>query len=215
MRQQFLATLADRISRQTNSGILRVAIDGVDGAGKTMLADELATSLRKEGAAVIRAGIDGFHHPRAVRYRLGRTSPEGFFRDSYNIDMLRAVLLDPLGPGGSLNYRTKVFDHRTDSFIDSPIETAVPPAVLLFDGLFLHRPELRNNWDLSVFLDVPFTQSYARMAHRDGSDADPMAAANNRYREGQKLYFAECRPHEAADILVDYADLAAPQIVRA
>ena len=58
--------------------MLRVGIDGVDGAGKTTLADTLADALEAAGIAVIRASVDGFHHPRAVRYRLGRESPEGF-----------------------------------------------------------------------------------------------------------------------------------------
>jgi len=64
--------------------VLRVGIDGVDGAGKTTFADELAAALAPFGRPVIRAGVDGFHHPRAVRYRRGRESPEGFFRDSYD-----------------------------------------------------------------------------------------------------------------------------------
>jgi uridine kinase len=37
----------------------RVAIDGVDAAGKTTLDDELAEVLRERGRGVIRASIDG------------------------------------------------------------------------------------------------------------------------------------------------------------
>jgi hypothetical protein len=40
--------------------------------------------------------------------------------------------------------------------MDSPIEFVwhepSPEAVVLFDGIFLHRPELVDAWDLSVFL---------------------------------------------------------------
>ncbi|MDO8360806.1 MAG: uridine kinase, partial [Devosia sp.] len=86
------------------------------------------------------------------------------------------------------------------------------PAVLIFDGLFLHRKELRDEWDFSIFLDVPFEVSFARMAARDGSD--PEAPANRRYLEGQKLYFAECDPRRQADVMIDYADLDEPVIVR-
>jgi hypothetical protein len=35
----------------------------------------------------------------AVRYRRGRSSPEGFWLDSFNYERLRADVLEPLGPG--------------------------------------------------------------------------------------------------------------------
>jgi uridine kinase len=210
----FLAALADRIAERQDFGILRAAIDGVDGAGKTSLADKLAQVLEARGQRVIRAGVDGFHNPRAVRYVRGKDSPEGFFRDSYNLEALRRELLAPLSPGGSGRYRSAVYDHKTDSAVTLPQESAGRSGVLLIDGIFLHRPELLHYWDLSVFLDVPFVESYRRMALRDGSDPDPLAVANRRYHEGQKLYLSECRPQKAASILVDYADLNAPRIVR-
>lgn len=123
-------------------------------------------------------------------------------------------MLDPLGPRGSGRFRRAVFDHRTDREIDAPYENGGRSGVLVLDGIFLHRPELRPYWDVSVFLDMPFTESYRRMALRDGSDPDPHAPSNRRYRDGQQLYFAECWPQKSADILVDYADLDAPRIVR-
>jgi uridine kinase len=58
-------------------GTVRVGIDGVDGAGKTTFADELREALTPSGRPVIRATVDGFHNPKTVRYRRGRSSPEG------------------------------------------------------------------------------------------------------------------------------------------
>jgi uridine kinase len=69
-----------------------VAVDGVDGAGKTVFANSLARRLEVLGRPVIRAGIDGFHNPRSVRYRRGKDSPEGFFLDSFNYDSLKKDL---------------------------------------------------------------------------------------------------------------------------
>ena len=50
---------------------VRVGIDGIDAAGKTYLADELADHLKESGRGIIRASIDGFHHPREIRSRRG------------------------------------------------------------------------------------------------------------------------------------------------
>lgn len=60
---------------------VRVAIDGVDAAGKTTLADELVAPLRRRGRSVVRASADDFHNPRALRYRAGRDSPEVYLRE--------------------------------------------------------------------------------------------------------------------------------------
>ena len=180
--------------------------------GKTTLADELVDPVRQRGRPVIRASIDGFHNPRSVRYRLGRSSPEGYVRDSFNHDALTAGLLRPLGPGGSLCYQRAVFDYRTDSAVDVPSELAPPDAILLFDGVFLHRPELREYWDFSVFLEAPFEVTIARCAQRDGSSPDVDAPANRRYVEGQQIYLRESEPARRATIVVRHDDLSFPEI---
>ena len=198
-RAQLLETVADRILRLPSDRKARVGIDGVDGAGKTMFADELAQILRAASRPVIRASVDGFHHPKAERYRRGRNSPEGYFEDSYNYSALKAVLLDPLSPGGSGRYRAAVFDHVTDTPVAAPERVAAPASILVFDGIFLHRPELRKYWDVSMFLDVAFAVSVARCAQRDGTSPDPAAAANRRYVEGQKLYLRNMRPARAGN----------------
>jgi uridine kinase len=190
-----------------------VAIDGVDGAGKTIFANELVEVVRRSGSPVIRASVDGFHRPRAERYRCGRSSPEGFFNDSYDYDALKAVLLDPLRGANSRCYSTAVFDHVTDMKVAIAEQQALPFSILIFDGIFLHRPELRDYWDFSVYLEVAFDVSVARCAARDGTSPDPEAAANRRYVEGQKLYLRACDPRAQATMTIDYNDLSRPRIV--
>jgi uridine kinase len=211
-----LARLAEAIAALHPDRRIRVAIDGVDGAGKTMLADALAPLVAASGRAVIRASVDDFHNPRAVRYARGRHSPDGFFLDSYDYEAFRRLLLDPLGANGSGRYVAKHFDHRTDAPV-APLEQVAPPsAALIVDGIFLHRPELRACWDLSIFLHVTTAVSLARNAAREGIQGkpDPDTPAIRRYVGGQQRYLAECVPEQAADIVIDYDDLAAPKVLR-
>jgi uridine kinase len=195
---------------------IRVAIDGVDGAGKTMLADALAPLVLAQGRPAIRASVDDFHNPRAVRYARGKYSPDGFFLDSYDYDAFRKLLLDPLGPGGSGQYAARHFDHRTDQAVEVDAQQALPSSALIVDGIFLHRPELCVCWDLSIFLKVDFDISVPRGAARDQTpDAvSPDAPAYQRYVGGQKRYLGECAPEREADIVIDYNDLRAPVILK-
>lgn len=189
-----------------------IAVDGVDGSGKSTFADALAITIRRLGRPVIRASVDGFHNPREVRYRLGRHSPEGYFLDSYNYDALRRSTLFPFRSGAP-TIQTAHFDHRTNREAPSAFVVIEPSSVLLIDGIFLHRDELVSSWDMSVFLDVPFAVTFKRMADRDGSKPDPIAPENRRYFQGQCIYLKKCKPRERATIVIDYADPEAPRII--
>lgn len=209
--------LRDRVRRQSPAGRVIVAVDGLDGAGKTVFADGLAEVFAETGDAVFRAGIDGFHRPRIERYARGRRSPEGFYLDSYDYPTFRRVLIDPFRDGAqtaaATGFQLAAFDVVRDAPVESQWVTAPLDAVLVIDGIFLNRPQLRDLWDWSIWLDVPFETAFARMALRDGSEPDPDAPANARYRQGQELYLDEARPREAASVIVDNTDLARPRIV--
>jgi len=206
--------LRDEVRHNYPAGRIVLAVDGVDGAGKTTFADGLAEAFAESGSAVYRASIDGFHRPRAERYARGRDSAEGFYRDSYDYATFRRVLIDPFREGaqtsGSTGFQLAAYDVARDAPVEAAWVTAPRDAVLIVDGIFLLRPELRGLWNWSLWLEVPFAVSYARMALRDGSDPDPDAPANARYRGGQELYRREARPSAAASAIVDNSDLAHP-----
>jgi uridine kinase len=212
-RCALLERLAEALTELPPARPQRVAIDGVDGAGKTMLADELAglIELTDGRRQVVRASVDGFHRPRAARYARGRRSPEGFYLDSYDYATLSSVLLDPFAAGEPVC--TAVWDHVTDAPVPRRWQRVDAAAILIFDGLFLHRPELRDAWAASIFCRVDAVTSCARMAARDGAPADPDDPANRRYVEGQRLYLAACDPESHATYVVDNTDLAAPYLV--
>lgn len=212
-RAALLAELSRRIAAIARPHPVRVAIDGVDGAGKTTLADELVTPVRALGRPVVRASVDDFHRPRALRYRRGRDSAEGYFRDSFDYPVLEARLLAPLGPGGSRCIRRRAFDYRVDERVDPPEEQAASDAVLLFDGIFLQCPALRPHWDFVIFLDVPFDVTLARMVERDGVTGRADDPQTRRWVGGQEIYLERCTPAPRADVVVDNSDLDAPAVI--
>ncbi|BCB92114.1 uridine kinase [Phytohabitans suffuscus] len=213
-RRRVIERVARSVPAPGGGACVRVAIDGPDASGKTTLADELAAAVRALGRPVVRVRLDDFHNPRAVRYQRGRESPEGFWRHAFNYARFRTDVLDPFGPGGERRYRPAAHDLVTDADLTPPPLTAPAGAVLIVDGLFLHRDELVESWDLTVFLDVPFTETAKRMAARDGTDPDPEHPGNRRYMNAQRIYFTTCDPHRRADIVIDNQDLSAPRVVR-
>lgn len=212
-RTAILFKIATSVTALHPNRVVRVGVDGVDGVGKTVFADELAEAITPLQRPTIRASVDGFHHPRSVRHRRGRSSPEGFFHDSYNYTLLREALLDPLSPGGDRRYRTAVFNYQTDQAVDTTSEHAPSNAVLIVDGIFLHRHELRRYWDYSVFLHASFDTSIPRGAQRGYGDPDPSAPSNRRYIQGQRLYLDQCKPTDHASVVINNDNLNEPSIV--
>ena len=115
LKRDTLDSLADEFLHNYSRGRTIIAIDGLDGAGKTVFADAFAERLGRGGHAVFRACMDDFHRPRAARYARGEDSPEGFCKDSFDYPLFRRVLVDPFRLGGSTGFVTAAWDVRRDS----------------------------------------------------------------------------------------------------
>ena len=216
-RAQLLEDLARRIVEIKLSHPLRVAIDGVDAAGKTTFANELAPIIEAKNRPVIRASIDGFHNPSNIRHMKGAFSHDGYYHDSFNYGRLTQSLLIPLGSNGTRQYRTKVFDYRTDSELDVPPAITERYAILLFDGVFLLRPEIVSYWDFTIYIDASFEETLRRAMVRDQmlfeSSDELRRRYQSRYIPGQQLYLTECSPKEKAHVVIDNNDPSEPLII--
>lgn len=205
-RQELLGYLADVVESVAIAHPKRVAVDGPPAAGKTSLSNELADILRSRGRQVIQASIDGFLFPRLRRFRRGEDSAEGCYYDSFDFEALHRVLLEPLGPGGDRRIQYAVYDGVTDSALSPPITTASADAVLLFDGVFLLRPELIYRWDLSIFVSASFEEALGRARNRDQSVKRSANEVERRYRSryipSQQFYFDTVHPTDLCDVIV-------------
>ena len=86
--------------------------------------------------------------------------------------------------------------------------------MLLFDGVFLLRPELRGYWDVTIFVDAAFAVTLVRAQQRDlalfGTVRDVIQRYQQRYIPGQRLYLAACCPRQHADLVVENNDPGQP-----
>ena len=180
-RVLLLRDVLRRVREIAPLGRVVVAVDG--GGGTGAFADDLAEVFREAGADTFRASISDFHTPRAFRTRRGPETPEGYYRDAFDYVTLRRVLLDPFRLAGSTGFQTAAFDEERDVPVESRWLTAGPDAVLVIDGEFLLRPELRGGWDASVLLvNAP----------------------------ERAVYEEEARPRAVADILIDDSEPERP-----
>lgn len=191
-----------------------VVIDGPDAAGKTTLADAVARQLTRP---TLRVSIDDWHNPRDVRLQRGPESPLGYYMDSFDYDALTRCLLHPFRDGAT-SVQTAHFNVKADAPAAAESEVPSPAAVLLLEGVFLLRPELRHHWDLSIYLHVPESVTLARAVVRDaehiGGAEQVRRRYDLRYLPGQVLYRDAASPLDEADVVIDNSDPLRPKVMR-
>lgn len=209
-RVSFLRELRKEITHNYPAGRVTIAIDGAEGAGTAEFADDLAAVYREAGTDTARASMRDFHLPRATRHLHGRADAGDYYERSFDYDTLRRVLIDPFRMAGSTGFQTTAFDVKRDAPVISAWETGPADMVLIVDGPFLLRPEIRGAFNFTVLLDVPLAAAYARLAASQGRDPDPEAPSNARYVGGWRRYGEKDEPQYLASAVIDLADQEHP-----
>lgn len=200
-RRDVFDALASEILRDWGVGRRIVAVDGVEGSGTAEVADELAVAITRRDHSVVRASLSGFHRPASERFARGRDSAEGHYRDSFDYSKLLRMLIEPFLLGGSAGFETAAFDARRDTEVEAKWLTAPRDTILVLDGVFLNRPELRELWSYSVWLEL---SDAAAAARREA--LEPAEGSSPRYPGAQALYVKEAKPKQAATAVLEVSD---------
>lgn len=165
-----------------------VAIDGPCGSGKTTLAEALANELN---CPVI--------HMDQFFLRPEQRTPERLAEPGGNVDRERFLLevLPPLKGGKDFTYRP--FSCRTMSLSD-PVPVQASP-VTIVEGSYSCHPDLRDAYDLRLFLTVDPAEQLRRLAMRDGEGYLPVF--KEKWIPMEELYHDKCGVREACMILTE------------
>lgn len=196
---------------------LRIAINGVEGSGKTTFAQLLTEYLINENNKAIHVSIDGFHHDRSYRYRQGRESARGYYEDSYDEKAFVEGVLTQ-SQNDSPCYTPASHDLHTDQYLNlSPIRIT-DDTIIITDGAYLFKPVYLPHWDLKIYLRADFETAMKRGALRDQEALGGYEAAlrkfEQRYHAASKIYQQEVNPESHADIIVDNTDFENPELIK-
>jgi uridine kinase len=217
-REDAIVLITDEVRRLQGHNPVRMVVDGLSATGKTTLAGEVRGFLETEGVPVLRASLDDFKRPWSESHLYDRVSGEGYYRNAYDHECIVAELLEPLNSVGDRTVRTALRNPLTGLEPANAIHRVDRDVVLVVDGVFALRPELRTYWDLSVFLTMPFNLVLQRGADRDQAWEDSWECAAQLYRDryipSERLYIEEVDPMNHADFVFDMTDPTAPVLLR-
>jgi len=215
-RSALIEAIAGQIAG-LSPGRLRVAVDGLTGAGKTSFAHELAAALRGLGRPTLRASMDDFKHPwrHAKEHGYDRISGEGYYRNAYDFTSARDLLLHPAGPDGSGKVALCAHDPLTsDDHRDKTIDVPAN-AILIVDTVFAFRPEYNDCWEYRIWLQAAPSVALHRGISRDTAAEGIEEATRlhrDRYHAAERIYLAEVGPQALASIIINNTDFKNPRI---
>ncbi|MBR3424190.1 MAG: AAA family ATPase [Clostridia bacterium] len=181
-----IPVLSRIIELTNNKRRVVVAIDGRCASGKTTLADALSERL---GCAVFHTD-DFFLRPE-------QRTPERFAEPGGNMDRerLRDEVILPLERGEKTVVH-RAYDCKTGT-MTPPVETKVGN-VAIVEGSYICHPDLRDHFDLRVFLTVSTEEQMRRITAREGEAAAEVFG--QKWIPLEEEYFKEYRIAERCDL---------------
>jgi uridine kinase len=173
-------------------GRLAVAVDGLDGSGKSRFAASLAAALSADGRQASLLHVDDFRRPTDF----SQLTPEA----------------------ESARYYERYFDFvAVGDALSAWVQGPADGSVIILEGVMLLRAVLPSRTPLIV-LEVSAAEARRRILARDqakGRTPEEIAGRiDRRYFPAQARYRAACDPLGLADLVIDNEDWANPRVVR-
>ncbi|MBQ2946097.1 MAG: hypothetical protein IJD95_06005 [Clostridia bacterium] len=175
-----------RLDTLLSNGRVILAIEGGSASGKTTLA-----SLLKElyGAAVFHADDYFLQLHQRTKERLAETG------GNLDRERLKEEILIPLSQNGEVRFRR--YDCQSGRLLAPKSVTTAPLTVI--EGAYSMHPELREFYDLTVFLDIDKELQKARVTARNGEMAHRFF---DEWIPLEDSYFEELDIKKKADIII-------------
>lgn len=186
------------------SATLIVGIDGLGGAGKSTVSEELYKSLEQQNYNIILFHIDDFIHPKAVRYDDNYSEWECYYNIQWRYDYLIDEIIMPIKNGMEFDTEVELYDKDKDSYFLSKITIPIG-SIIIVEGVFLQREEFNGIFDYMIYIDIPEKIRLDRVLERDGyigNKEQIKAKYDNRYFPAERYYVKTCSPNKNADYII-------------
>ncbi len=198
------------LSRLRNEDISRriyvVGIDGLGGAGKSTIVNSLRLKLQNENYKPYVLHIDDFIYPKHVRYDESKEEWYCYYNIQWRYDYLVREILLPIKNGSKIDKLVELYDKENDTYVLEPICIS-RGSILLLEGIFLQRKELKSYLDFTIYIDAPQEVRLERVLLRDkyiGESEDIRYKYSRRYFPAEEKYILEYSPIENADFVLRY-----------
>lgn len=197
--------LIKKIVKKPKDRPFLIGIDGISGSGKTTTSENVSRTLEQLGYRVHKISFDNFWSStedcRAMRF-----NPEKpIVGSDYRWQKLRDEILIPLHEKKPVNCVVNDDSVEVDHFcavdVISYDNLLAENDVIIVEGVFIVRDELRKYYDYSIFIKSPRKISFDRVLEREGDYMKQWY--QNYWHPEENLYLKRQEPHTKVDWLID------------
>lgn len=200
--------IRDRRAAFDPAAALLVGVSGIDAAGKGWVSAKLAAELRAAGLQVAVCGLGGWLNLPGIRFN--RRDPGGhYYAHAFRLEPFVRDLLLPLRARRQVDLVMHQADEASEAFrLERIVHQDVD--VIVAEGPFLFRRDLREIFDLALWVECSFETALERAVAR-GQDGPMAGATRMAYQRinfpAQRVHFERDLPGSTADgwILNDFA----------
>lgn len=188
----------------TDGKTVIVGIDGLGGAGKSSISEEIYEELSGENIPIEVLHIDDFIHPKNIRYNDNYAEWECYYNLQWRYDYLLENVINPIKKNGKFTGLIELYDKDEDRYEKKSVDIK-EGSVVLIEGIFLQREELSQVFDYMIYIDVPESERLKRVLKRDGyigTVDDIKEKYENRYFPAERHYVNMYSPSKLADYVV-------------
>lgn len=198
--------LDELIANKDSKKIYVVGIDGLGGAGKSTVSNSLKLKLQDKGYESTVMHIDDFIHTKNIRYNMFKEEWFCYYNIQWRYDYLIEEILLPIRNGSQIDKQIELYDKENDNYVLKPV-AILQDHILLLEGIFLQRKELRKYLDFIIYIDAPKELRLKRVLERDsyiGEIEDIKDKYKRRYFPAEEIYISEYSPIENANLVLRY-----------
>lgn len=180
-----------------------VGIDGLSGAGKTTITEEIRNELQTEGYRIVVIHIDDLLEERAKRYNTGHPEWFEYYMLQWDVQYIKESLFEAVHQKKN-HIHLKFYNMENDQCFSKLIDLK-QSTLILIEGIFLQRKEWRAFFDYVIYVDCPKEVRYQRVLERDTYIGDMIARLDKykkRYWLGEEYYLNEEDPLKKSDIII-------------
>jgi uridine kinase len=158
-----------------------IAIAGASASGKSLFAEtiyqELLPELGSNGISIIKEDAyyrDQSDMPMSARLNTNYDHPTAFEHELLNTQLISLIAQNPVN--------CPIYCYKTHTRIKETVEVK-PTRIILVEGiLLLSNPELRNCFDIKVYIDTPLDICLIRRIERDTRERErSLESITNQY----------------------------------
>jgi uridine kinase len=185
------------IRNSSHSQVYLVGIDGLGGSGKSMLTERIRHQLETTQLTVAIVHHDDFYLPSMIRSKLTpQLKPVGA---DFDWMRLRDQVLVPLRSNQIADYVR--YDWPSDRLAEH--HKIQPHGIVLIEGIYSTRAELRDLYDYRIWVDCPSELRLSRGLTRDSNVARSLWV--NDWMPEEERYYDEHHSHTFAQVVVNSA----------